>query len=104
MNTLFLLQAAAAPKGSGISPLLMFGLIIVVFYFFMIRPQVKRQKEARKFREALKKGDRVVTTSGIYGKINAINENIVKLEIANGVFVEMDKSAIVQDIKQVEKK
>lgn len=72
-------------------------LIIVVFYFFMIRPQVKKQKEATNFRNALKKGDRVATTGGIYGKVNDVKDRTVTLEIADNVVVKVDKTAIVAE-------
>ena len=72
-------------------------LIIVVFYFFMIRPQVKKQKEATNFRSSLKKGDRVATTGGIYGKVTDVKERTVTLEIADNVIVKVDKTAVVAD-------
>lgn len=72
-------------------------LIIVVFYFFMIRPQVKKQKEATNFRNALKKGDRVTTTGGIYGKINDVKDHTVSLEIADNVIVKVDKTAVTAE-------
>lgn len=72
-------------------------LIIVVFYFFMIRPQVKKQKEASSFRSGLKKGDKVATTGGIYGKITDVKDRTVTLEIADNVIVKVDKSAVVAD-------
>jgi len=72
-------------------------LIIVVFYFFMIRPQVKKQKEATNFRNALKKGDKVTTTGGVYGKINDVKERTVSLEIAENVVVKVDKTAVMAD-------
>jgi preprotein translocase subunit YajC len=72
-------------------------LIIVVFYFFMIRPQVKKQKEATNFRNALKKGDKVATTGGIYGKITDVKEKTVTLEIADNVIVKVDKTAVMAD-------
>jgi len=72
-------------------------LIIVVFYFFMIRPQVKKQKEATNFRGSLKKGDKVTTTGGIYGKINDVKERTVTLEIADNVLVKVDKTAVTAD-------
>lgn len=78
-----------------------FILIIVVFYFFMIRPQMKRQKELRKYREALKKGDKVITTGGIYGKVSEVKDTYVVVEIADNVKVKMDKSAIVMDMTDV---
>jgi len=75
-------------------------LIIVVFYFFMIRPQVKKQKEASNFRSSLKKGDRVATTGGIYGKITDVKDRTVTLEIADNVIVRVDKTAIVADTSE----
>ncbi len=71
--------------------------IIVIFYLFMIRPQVKRQKDLKNYRESLKKGDRVITTGGIYGKINDVKDNTVTLEIADNVRVKVDKSAVLKD-------
>lgn len=72
-------------------------LIIVVFYFFMIRPQVKKQKEASNFRNSLKKGDKVTTTGGIYGKITDVKDRTVTLEIADNVLVKVDKNAVVAE-------
>ncbi len=72
-------------------------LIIVVFYFFMIRPQVKKQKEATNFRNALKKGDKVVTTGGVYGKINDVKDRTVTLEIADNITIKVDKTAVTAE-------
>jgi len=77
-------------------------LIVVVFYFFMIRPQMKRQKETRKFRESLSKGDKVVTTGGIYGKIVEVKETVIVLEIAKEVQITVDKNGIVKDMTDVQ--
>ena len=95
-STLFII--AEAPQQSLYSMLLPMVLIIVVFYFFMIRPQMKRQKELAKFRSALQKGDKVVTTGGIYGKIEEIKDNFIVLEIAPNVKVRVDKSVVLKDI------
>ena len=76
-------------------------LIIVVFYFFMIRPQMKRQKDLRKYRDSLQQGDKVVTTGGIYGKINAIKENHIIVEIDDNVKIKIDKSAILKDSSDI---
>jgi len=81
----------------GGSGLIMMLLIIFVFYFFMIRPQMNKQKELKNYRSALQKGDKVVTTGGIYGKINNISENTVDMEIAGGVTIKVDKYAILKD-------
>lgn len=89
-----------APTKEGQSPmtsLLPLLLIIVVFYLFMIRPQVKKQKDLRNFRESLKKGDRIVTTGGIYGKINNISDNIITIDAGNNVIFKVDKSAVLKD-------
>lgn len=98
MNLLFvLLQNAAAPGTPGMQSLIFLVLIIVVFYFFMIRPQVKKQKEMSNYRNSLSKGDKVLTSGGIYGKINDVKDTTVTLEIADNLIVKVDKSAIVKD-------
>ncbi|GAA3958932.1 preprotein translocase subunit YajC [Mucilaginibacter dorajii] len=91
--TIFL-QAAAGSQGYGM--LIPMVLIIVVFYFFMIRPQVKKQKDQKKYVDELKKGDRVVTTAGIHGRIIDINEATFLVEVDNGK-IRFDKSAISLD-------
>jgi len=104
LNVFLTMPAEAGAEGGILSQLSGFApfiLIIIVFYFFMIRPQMKRQKELRKYREALKKGDKVITTSGIYGKVSEIKDQFVSVEIADGVKVKMDKSAIVMDMSDV---
>ncbi len=72
-------------------------LVIIVFYFFMIRPQVKRQKEIKQFRDELKKGDKVMTIGGIYGKIVETGENTVLLEVEGKMRLKVDKTGIVKD-------
>ena len=67
-----LLQAASGGAGGGMSGMIMILAIIVIFYFFMIRPQNKKQKEIKKAREAMKKGDKVVTAGGIHGRIREV--------------------------------
>jgi preprotein translocase subunit YajC len=98
MNSLLFIIAQQAPQSSLYSMLLPMILIIVVFYFFMIRPQMKRQKELQKFRSALQKGDKVVTTGGLYGRIEEIKDNIIMLEIAPNIKVKIDKSVVLKDI------
>ena len=86
----------ANPEG-GASPLSMLIPIVgmlAIFYLLLIRPQQKRQKETQKMIEAVKKGDRIVTASGLYGSVVGVKENIVVLKIAENVKVEMLKSAI----------
>jgi preprotein translocase subunit YajC len=70
-----------------------FGLIAVVFYFFMIRPQVKKQKDQKKYVNELKKGDKVVTTAGIHGRIIDVTDTTFLVEVDNGK-IRFDKSAI----------
>jgi preprotein translocase subunit YajC len=97
MNYLLMMQ----PEGQEANPLMSFLpllLIIVIFYFFMIRPQMKRQKEVRRFRESLAKGDKVVTTGGIYGRIIEVKETTVTLEIAKDVQIKVDKNGIIKDM------
>ena len=85
------LQAAT---GSGMSSILMMVALIAIFYFFMIRPQTKKQKEIRKFRDSLSVGDKVITAGGIYGKIKEIKGEDVILEIADNVRIRVAKSSI----------
>ncbi len=96
MNFLsILLQApAATPTGGGYQGIIMMVLIFVVFYFFMIRPQTKRQKEIKKQREAMKAGDTVVTSGGIYGKVRDIKDTTVISEIADNVRIKVDKNSV----------
>ena len=94
MNNI-LLQAAAAPAGqSGWSSILMIVLMFVVIYFFMIRPQQKRQKEIKKFRDSIKTGDKVITAGGIYGKVKDVKDTTITLEIADNVRITIDKNSV----------
>jgi preprotein translocase subunit YajC len=96
----FLNVILMGPPKEGSNPLtslLPLVLIIVVFYFFMIRPQVKRQKDLRNFRDSLQKGDKIITTGGIYGKINNITDNIITVDVGNNVIIKVDKSAVLKD-------
>lgn len=74
--------------------MIMIVLLIAIFYFLMIRPQQKKQKEIRKFRENLKKGDRVITAGGILGKIKDIKDNTMMISISPDVVIEIDKGSI----------
>jgi preprotein translocase subunit YajC len=77
-------------------------LVMVVFYFFLIRPQMKKQKDLKNFRESLKKGDKIITAGGIYGKINNISDNIVTIDVGNNMLLKVDKSAIVRSEVDIE--
>lgn len=87
------LQDAAA-QGGGFSGIIMIVLLLVVFWLFMIRPQQKRQKEIRKFRESLTKGDKIVTAGGIFGKIVDVNDKTFVVEIAPSVKITIDKGSV----------
>jgi len=87
-----------APPDSGsegaIINLLFLGALFFVFYFFIIRPQSKRQKEIRTKVEAMRKGDKVVTSGGLMGQVNSIDDETVLLEVDSGVKIRFQKSAI----------
>ena len=83
-----------APGGAGTMNLVFIGGILLVFYFFMIRPQQKKQKDQKKFIGDIKKGDMVVTLGGIHGKIVGIDEATIVLEIERGAKIKMEKSSI----------
>lgn len=80
--------------GGGYSGLIMIGLIVIVFYFFMIRPQMKKAKKEREFRENLQKEDQVVTIGGIHGKVHEIKDSSVILGVEDGTRIRVEKNAI----------
>ena len=90
--------AAAAEGGmqSSLMSMLPLVLMFVVLYFVMIRPQMKKQKEHRAMIDALAKGDEVVTGGGLLGKVTKLSESTVSLEVANGVEIQIQRSAVVQ--------
>jgi preprotein translocase subunit YajC len=95
----FLMGQPAGAAGQS-NPLLTFLpliLVFVVFYFFMIRPQMKKQKEMNNYRSSLKKGDKVVTTGGIYGRIYEVKDNYVTIDVGGDVRLKVDKSALLKD-------
>ncbi len=96
MNLLtVILQTQAG--GADYSFLIMMVAIFVIMYFFMIRPQNKKQKEIQKFRKGLEVGQSVITAGGIYGKIKELEDNAVILEIAPSVKIKIDKNSIYPD-------
>lgn len=98
-SLLILLQAAEGTDAwMQLWPLL---LILVVFYFFFIRPQTKKNKELKKFRSELKKGDKIVTIGGIHGKVGEIKETTAVVEVGNQLKLTIEKSAIAMDSTQV---
>lgn len=99
----------AQPAGSAGSanPLVTFLpliLVFVVFYFFMIRPQMKKQKELNNYRNSLGKGDKVVTTGGIYGRVIEVKDNIVMIDVGGDVKLKVDKSALLKDPSDIVQK
>ncbi|NII56505.1 preprotein translocase subunit YajC [Luteibacter sp. SG786] len=89
--------AGAAPQGAfGFSPLIMMAVLFGIFYFMMIRPQMKRQKEHRALLAALAKGDEVVMSGGMAGRIEDVGESFVRVEIAPGTVVQVQKGSITQ--------
>lgn len=89
-----LLQATESGQGAGWMNILMLVLIFVIFYFFMIRPQSKKQKEIKKFQESLENGKTIITSGGIYGRIRDVKENYVVVEIADGVKIRVNKNMV----------
>ena len=95
------------PTPEGQNPLVTFLpliLVFVIFYFFMIRPQVRKQKELSSYRSALKKGDKIITTGGIYGKITDVKDNTVTVDVGDNVLLKIDKSAVLRDSSDIEQK
>ena len=89
-----LLQAGGAAPGGQYQMLFLIGGFIIIFYFFMLRPQQKKQKDQKKFISDIKKGDMVVTMGGIHGKIAAVENDSVLLEIDRGTKIKIEKSSI----------
>jgi preprotein translocase subunit YajC len=93
MNEMILLQAGQ-PAGGGLLGMLFPFLILIVFYFFIIRPQIKRQKEQQKLQESLREGMEVVTSAGLIGRITKIDGNVVRLMVDEKTFVKVLKQSI----------
>ena len=87
-------QGAGGAMGGGIESMVLIVLMFGVLYFLMIRPQMKRAKEHKQMTEALQKGDEVITTGGVLGKITKIGEAYVSIEIAPNTEVQLQRSAI----------
>jgi len=100
MTPLSILLQAAPAQGSNWSLLIMMSMLFVVFYFFMIRPQQKKAKEAKKFRESLQKGSKVVTIGGLHGKVVEVNDKTILIEADTNVRLRFEKSAVAMDSTQ----
>ncbi|MDY0101899.1 MAG: preprotein translocase subunit YajC [Lentimicrobium sp.] len=91
------LLMAPTEGGGGYSSFILLALLMVVFYFFFIRPQAKKAKDLRKYREALKKGDKIITIGGIHGKIVEVQETSFTIEVEDGSRMRLEKSAVAGD-------
>ena len=96
ISNAFAQAAPASGEGSSLLSLLPLVLMFVVLYFIMIRPQMKRQKEHKAMIAALAKGDEVVIGGGVLGKVSKMGESIIQVEVANGVELQVQRSAVVQ--------
>ena len=94
MTSIIILQAGSNQMLGTVLPMV---LIMIVFYFFMIRPQVKKAKDHKKLVEDLKKGDKIVTTAGIHGRIVDMNDTTFLIEVEGGTKIRFDKTAISLD-------
>ncbi|HEX2919996.1 MAG TPA: preprotein translocase subunit YajC [Bacteroidales bacterium] len=102
MTNLAYLLLLAKPAGTAGQPnplvsLLPFILVFVIFYFFMIRPQTKKQKELANYRNSLKRGDKVITTGGIYGRVYEVKDTYVLVDVGGDIKLKIDKSALMKD-------
>jgi preprotein translocase subunit YajC len=100
-----ILMAGGQSNGKDSNPFMTFLpliLIVVVFYFFMIRPQVKKNKDIKKFREAIKKGDKVITIGGIHGKIIEIQETTFTIETEGQGRLRIEKSAVASSAADIQ--
>jgi preprotein translocase subunit YajC len=96
--SMILMAGGQNGQGGGASMLILFGGMFVVMYFFMIRPQQKKAKEQKAFQEAIGKGDKIVTMSGIHGKILKANDSTFELEIANNTVITIEKSVVSLEV------
>jgi preprotein translocase subunit YajC len=97
LNLILMAQPTESGDKSPISMFIMLFVILAIFWVFMIRPQAKRQKELRKFRESLQKGDKVITTGGIYGKVVSVSETQVVLQVDENTKLTFDKASVLKD-------
>ena len=94
--------AAGGGMAGGSSFLIMMLLLFVVMYFFMIRPQQKKQKDIKKMRESLQKGDKIITAGGIYGTIPEMKDQYFMVEIDNGVKIRIDRNMVYRDSSEIQ--
>jgi preprotein translocase subunit YajC len=98
MNTMQIFLQAAEPSGGGSSMWITMLLVMVVFYVFMILPQTRKNKKAKKFLEELKKGDKVVTTGGIHGKVIGMTDKVITIQCEGETKFQIEKSGISAEL------
>ena len=99
-NLAILLLAQPTGTAGQTNPLVTFLpliLVFVVFYFFMIRPQMKKQKDLNTYRTSLKRGDKIITTGGIYGRVHEVKDNYVMVDVGGDIKLKIDKNALLKD-------
>ncbi len=104
-NLAYLYLMGPSPEGQ--NPLVTFLpliLVFAIFYFFMIRPQVRKQKEMTNYRSSLKKGDKIVTSGGIYGRVTDVKDKTVTVDVGDNILLKIDKSAVLKDASDIEQK
>lgn len=97
INLLQAAAGAASQQGGGYSLFIMLGLMILVLWFFMWRPESKRRKQMAQFRAGLKKGDKIITAGGIYGVVKEVKETTLLIEVDSNVTLRIDKNMVVAD-------
>ncbi len=98
MQTLSILLQAGPPGGAGgASTLIMIGMMVIVFYFFMIRPQMKKAKTEKQFKETIKEGDKIITIGGVHGKILEVHPTTFIIEVEGKNRLKIEKTAISMD-------
>lgn len=99
----YLLAMAPSPEGGGggglVSTLIMFGLIFLIFYFMIIRPQQKRAKEREQMIQNVKRGDKIITSGGMHGTVAGIDEKTALVDFGNNIKIKMEKSAITSVVQ-----
>jgi preprotein translocase subunit YajC len=90
----FLVAMSGTPQQGGLLSFLPFAIILAIFYFLILMPMQRRQKKVQEFQSALKVGDKVVTTGGIYGQITRVNDKSVQLQVADKVRIEIARASV----------
>ena len=104
MTNSFTTLAQAAQGGDPMKTIIMFGILFVVMWVVMIRPQQKRQKELKARQESLKVGDKIITIGGVHASVNSISEKTISLRVADNTFVKYDRSAIATVVTKSDEK